>query len=82
MLSQTPGFLQNFIPIQGGAQKLRFTLFHNISMESICHTVASFEMTYANLIETIFQSIYKNLLLSYISLPHPKSFKSGGLLNF
>ena len=30
MLSQTPGFLQNFIPIQGGAQKLRFTLFHNI----------------------------------------------------
>ena len=58
---------------------LYFTTF---SMESICHTVASFETTYANLIETIFQSIYKNLLLSYISLPHPKSFKSGGLLNF
>ena len=40
---------------------LYFTTF---SVESLCHTVASFETTYANLIETIFQSICKDMLLS------------------
>ena len=44
-------------------------------MNSICHTFASFRTTQAKLIEPVFQSFYKDLLIYEISLPHPRLFK-------
>ena len=36
----------------------------------------------AKLIEAIFQSFFKEILPSKISLPHPGPFKSDGMLKF
>ena len=51
-------------------------------MKPICHTFVSFGPTSAKLFEPIFQSLYKDILTSKFSLPHPWPFKSEGLFTF
>ena len=60
------GYLQNFIPIQQASQKLRFALFRNIFYEVNMPYLGSFGTTYAKLIGFIFQSFFKDILLSKI----------------
>ena len=59
---------------------LYFTAF---SLKPVCHTFVSFGTTQTKLIESIFQSFFKDILLSKISLPTSWPFKNGELiLNF